>query len=172
MSETPRSGSNFLAERSEQLFYLIYQVHRRREVRIEQALKSIGLPMAVWRTLLAVQRMEPCTMNELAKYTTLERSGLTRTLDQMDDGGMVTRTTPQHDRRKVLVALTSDGRQAYERGLTAIRDWNRIALDRVAEGRVETLLEALGEVLVASMDDEALARDIISFEYKSSAEGS
>ena len=68
MSETPRSGSDFLAETPERLFYLIYQVHRRREVRIEQELKGVGLPMAVWRSLLAVQRMEPCTMNQLAKW--------------------------------------------------------------------------------------------------------
>jgi MarR family transcriptional regulator, lower aerobic nicotinate degradation pathway regulator len=171
VSEAPRSGSDFLAETPERLFYLIYQVHRRREVRIEQELKAVDLPMAVWRTLLAVQRMEPCTMNELAKYTTLERSSLTRTLDQMEDQGMVTRTTPPHDRRQVLVALTPDGRAAYERGLAAIRAWNRGALERLPAGRMEAALEVLGEVLVASMDDEALARDIIGFEYKGPADG-
>lgn len=170
MSETPRSGSDFLAETPERLFYLVYQVHRRREVRIEQELKGVGLPMGVWRTLLAVQRMEPCTMNELAKYTTLERSSLTRTLDQMEDQGMVTRSTPPHDRRQVLVALTPEGRAAYERGFAAIRDWNRAALDRLPDGRMDALLEMLGEVLVASMDDEALARDIIGFEYTGSSE--
>lgn len=171
MSEAPRSGSNFLAELPEQLFYLIYQVHRRREVRIEQELKGVGLPMSVWRTLLAVQRMEPCTMNELAKHTTLERSSLTRTLDQMEDGGMVTRRTPPHDRRQVLVALTPEGRAAYERGLAAIRDWNRAALDRLPTDRLETLLQVLGEVLIVSMDDEAFAREIITFEYPGSADG-
>ena len=165
MSEAPRSGSNFLAERPEQLFYLVYQVHRRREVQIEQALKAVGVPMAMWRTLLSVQRMEPCTMNELAKFTTLERSGLTRTLDQMEDQGMVTRTTPPHDRRQVQVALTPDGRQAYERGLNAIRDWNRTILARMPEGRLDSLVEGLGEALVALMDDEAVAREIISFNY-------
>ena len=171
MSGGPRSGSNFLADLPEQLFYLVYQVHRRREVRIEQELKQVNLPMNVWRTLLAVQRMEPCTMNELAKFTTLERSGLTRTLDQMEDRGMVTRTTPPHDRRQVLVALTPDGRAAYERGLGAIRAWNRTALDRLPTERLEALRQALGELLVASMDDEALARDIISFEYNGPSDG-
>lgn len=171
MSETPRSGSDFLAETPERLFYLIYQVHRRREMRIEQALKGVDLPMAVWRTLLAVQRMEPCTMNELAKYTTLERSTLTRTLDQMEDQGMVTRSTPPHDRRQVLVALTPDGRAAYERGFAAVRDWNRAALDRLPDGRMEALLSMLGEVLVSTMDNEALARDIIGFQYNGPVAG-
>lgn len=171
MSEAPRSGSDFLAETPERLFYLIYQVHRRREARIEQDLKGVGLPMGVWRVLLAVQRMEPCTMNELARYTTLERSNLTRTLDQMEDQALVTRTTPPHDRRQVLVALTPDGRASYERGLAAVRAWNRNALDRLPEDRVDVLIAALGEVLVATMDDEALARDIIGFEYKGSGDG-
>lgn len=171
MSEAPRSGSDFLAETPEQLFYLIYQVHRRRELRIEQELKTIGLPMSVWRVLLAVQRMEPCTMNELARYTTLERSSLTRTLDQMEDQALVTRTTPPHDRRQVLVALTPDGRASYERGLAAIRAWNRDALEQLPEGRMDTLLAALAEVLIATMDDEALARDIIGFVYNGPVAG-
>lgn len=166
-----RSGSDFLAETPERLFYLVYQVHRRREVAIEQELKTVGLPMGVWRTLLAVQRMEPCSMNELARYTTLERSSLTRSLDQMEDQGLVTRTTPPKDRRQVLVALTPAGRAEYERGYAAISAWNREALKDLPSSKVEALLEQLGELLIASTDDEALARDIISFEYTGRSDG-
>lgn len=169
MDDGARAGSNFLAAPQERLFYLIYQIHRRREVRIERALKDAGVPMSVWRALLTVQRMEPCTMNELARYTTLERSSLTRTLDQMEDDGLVTRTTPPHDRRQVLVALTSAGRAAYERGLTAVRSWNEAAAAHLPEDRLETLLEMLGQVLAGSVDDEVLARDIIGFDYNKRA---
>ncbi len=165
MDDEVRSGSNFLAAPQERLFYLIYQIHRRREVRIERALKEAGVPMSVWRALLSVQRMEPCTMNELARYTTLERSSLTRTLDQMEDDGLVTRTTPPHDRRQILVALTPAGRAAYERGLAAVRAWNGAAAARLSEDRLEALLAMLGEVLTGSVEDDVLARDIIDFEY-------
>lgn len=166
MSETGhRSGPDFLAERPEQLFYLVYQVHRRRDMAIEQMLKDVGMGMVAWRVLLAVNRMEPCTMNELARYTTIERTTLTRSLDQMVAQGLVERETPAADRRQVLVTLSEKGREEYRRGYDLISGWNRKAIAGMAAAKQQQLLDLLKELLVSSLPDAELAEDIIGFEY-------
>ena len=159
-------GSDFLAELPEQVFYLIYQVHRRRELAIEEALKVVDVPMLSWRVLLAVQRMQPCTMNALARYTTIERTGLTRVLDQLVKQGMAVRSTPPKDRRQVLVSLTDKGMETYETGYRAIIAWNRKALGGMSVERLEALLGNLGDVIRSAIPDMDLAEDIIGFNYR------
>ena len=162
----PRLSGDFLADLPEQLFYMIYQLHNRREAAVEKVLKTIDLPMSLWRALLTVQRMEPCTMNELARSTTMDRTSLTRTLDNMEDLGLITRTTPPQDRRQVLVALTEAGREAYERGYRAVTEWNRAALEGLPNDQLTALKTALDAVLMSAMDDKDLAQDIIQFDYR------
>lgn len=164
--DTAGSSGDFLADLPEQLFYMIYQVQNRREAAIEKALKAVDLSTSLWRALLTVHRMEPCTMNELARSTTMERTSLTRTLDQMEDKGLITRTTPPRDRRQVLVALTKVGREAYERGYGAVAAWNRAALGGLPTDQLTALKTALDEVLTSAMADKDLARDIIKFDYR------
>lgn len=159
-------GVDYLADLPEQLFYIIFQVHSRREAAIEKVLKAVDLSTSLWRALLTVHRMEPCTMNELARSTTMERTGLTRTLDQMEDKGLITRTTPPQDRRQVRVALTPAGHQAYERGYGAVTAWNRAALGSLPTDQLTALKTALDEVLTSAMADKDLARDIIEFDYR------
>jgi DNA-binding MarR family transcriptional regulator len=164
--DTAGSGGDFLADLPEQLFYMIYQVHNRREAAVEQVLRAVDLSTSLWRALLTVHRMEPCTMNELARGTTMERTSLTRTLDHMEDNGFVTRTTPPQDRRQVLVALTQAGREAYERGYSAVSAWNRAALADLPTDQLTALKTALDQMLTSAMADKDLARDIIKFDYR------
>ncbi|WGM40685.1 MarR family transcriptional regulator [Caulobacter sp. NIBR1757] len=164
--EARGAGHDFMADLPEQLFYMVYQVHRRREIAIEQVLKDANLTMALWRALLTVHRMEPCTMNELARWTSLERTSLTRTLDQMEDQGLITRTTPPKDRRQVVVALTPAGHEAYQRGYSAVTAWNRAALDGLPTDQLAALKTALDHILTSAMDDKTLARDIVEFDFR------
>lgn len=161
---------DFLAELPEQVVYLLYQVHRRREASIAEALEAAGLPLATWRMLLALQRMQPCTMNALARYTTIERTALTRVLDQMVKLGLALRTTPPEDRRQVLVTLTGPGLEAFEKGRRVVTQWNRKALGGMPTERLEALRETLNEFVRSMLPDEELAEDIVSFNHRPRAE--
>ena len=160
-----RSGPDFLTALPEQLFYLVYQVHRRRDQAIEALLKETGVGMMGWRVILAINRMEPCSMNELARYTTIERTTLTRSLDQLVATGLVERETPAKDRRQVLVTLTEKGRSEYSRCFELISIWNRKAVEKMPVARQEEALALLKELLIASLGDNELAEDIATFRY-------
>lgn len=166
MNAPTSGGSDYLAELPEQVIYLLYQVHRRREIAIEETLKAIGLSLPNWRVMLSIQRMQPCTMNALARYTTIDRTGLTRALDQLVKQGLVSRSTPPHDRRQVLVSLTPAGVEAYEAGYQAIAEWNKKALGGLSHDRLTTLLEGLTDVIRGVIPDRDMAEDIIGFNYR------
>lgn len=157
---------DFPAELSEQVVDLLGQVHRRREASIEEALEAGGLSLASWRILLALQRMQPCTMNALARYATMERTALTRVLDQMVKLDLARRTTPPEDRRQVLVTLTASGLEAFEKGRRIVTQWNRKALGGMPPERLETLRDTLNEFLLNMLPDQALAEDIITFNHR------
>jgi DNA-binding MarR family transcriptional regulator len=49
----------------------------------------------------------------IGKYTGMEKSSLTRMVDDLEKKGIVTRNTDPDDRRKVLVSLTEKGLEYY-----------------------------------------------------------
>jgi DNA-binding MarR family transcriptional regulator len=51
----------------------------------------------------------------LGKYTGMEKSSLTRMVDDLEKKGIVFRKTDPEDRRKVLVSLTEKGLDCYNR---------------------------------------------------------
>lgn len=167
--DDPGGDIDFLAELPEQVVYLLYQVHRRRESSLGEALETAGLPLATWRMLLSLQRMQPCTMNALARFTTVERSALTRILDQLVEQGLAMRSTPPEDRRKVLVNLTDAGMAAFEKGHHIVTSWNSKALAGVSRERLESLRENLAAVVCSMLPDQKLAEDIVTFNHRARA---
>jgi len=49
----------------------------------------------------------------IGKYTGMEKSSLTRMVDDLEKKGIVSRNTDPDDRRKVLVSLTEKGLEYY-----------------------------------------------------------
>jgi len=49
----------------------------------------------------------------IGKYTGMEKSSLTRMVDDLEKKGIVFRKTDPEDRRKVIVSLTEKGRKCY-----------------------------------------------------------
>jgi len=62
----------------------------------------------------------------IGKYTGMEKSSLTRMVDDLEKKGIVFRKTDPEDRRKVLVSLT-------EKGLNCYNDLNKITAEMADE---------------------------------------
>ena len=67
----------------EYLFYLLTQVANRRSRDFAPTLEAIGLSIPEWRALSVINRLDGCLMSELAEFTTVDRTTLTRTVDQL-----------------------------------------------------------------------------------------
>ena len=138
------------------VFHLFAVVARHREDRLEAELKSDGLNLSRHRALSVILAIEPCTMSELADYSAVDRTTLTRTVDQLVDSGLVERATPREDRRQVLLTLTDQGRRTCRRSLQAIYGVSRDLLSGLAEDDQRVVARALEAMLACLVDDPAM----------------
>ena len=131
----------------EWFFYLMFQTVRRRDQAFGVALDVLGLNLPKWRALSVISRLAGCTMNELAEFTTIDRTTLTRTADQLINAGLVSRCGLPGDRRIVRLEMTEKGEATFEEALTAMRKFNREALEGVSAADQDHLRDTLRAVL-------------------------
>src|SRR5204863_3339884 len=112
----------------EWFFYLMFQTVRRRDQAFAGALDALGLNLPKWRALSVISRLSGCTMNELAEFTTIDRTTLTRTADQLIEAGLVSRGGLPGDRRIVRLEMTEIGEGIFQTALAQMRGFNRQAL--------------------------------------------
>ena len=81
--------------------------------------RSVGLPLAWFEVLLQVASAPEgrLKMQDLAHSVLLSKSGITRLVDRMVEGGMLTRETHPTDRRVIYATATAKGRGALREAL-------------------------------------------------------
>ncbi|KEP74801.1 transcriptional regulator [Microbacterium sp. SUBG005] len=112
---------------------------------------SPGMLPATFKALSVVSRFGPLTLSALAERLGADKGFLSRSITELEELGLVTRTPDPNDRRSRLIAVTelghsrlADARAPHESRLfEAIADWS---LDDIRH--LSTLLHALavGEV--------------------------
>jgi DNA-binding MarR family transcriptional regulator len=147
----------------EYFFYLLFQAARQRDGFFAKALKPAGLNLAQWRSLAIIRRLEVCTMSSLARYSTVERTTLTRAVDQLVARGVVSRWTPDQDRRQVNLALTDLGEVTYGKAVAILKERNQWVLEDIDPQRLRDATRVLQESLRRLVDDDELALDLITF---------
>jgi DNA-binding MarR family transcriptional regulator len=135
------------------VFHLFAVVSRHREARLESELKAIGLNLSRHRALSVIHALEPCTMSELAEFSAVDRTTLTRTVDQLVDAALVERRTPREDRRQVILTLTDEGRRICRRSLRVIFNVSRELLSTIAEAEQRVAARALEAMLARLVSD-------------------
>jgi len=168
LSSTPRDNSvdpegEFPLGASEYFFYLLFQTARQRDAFFDRALKPVDLNLAQWRSLAIVRRLKVCTMSQLARYSTVERTTLTRAVDQLVGRGLVSRCTPDQDRRQVNLALTDQGEATYGTAVQILKERNQWVLQDVDPKRLRDATRVVQTALRRLIADDALALDLISF---------
>lgn len=75
--------------------------------------KKHGLTAAGWRILSIIGRFEPVFPGVVAQLSTMDPDKVTRGVDRLVEMGYVIRNTDAADRRRVILCLTSKGRNVY-----------------------------------------------------------
>ena len=124
------------------LFQLIAAITRLRDAKLDRTLKPLGLNVTRCQALTAIARREPCTMSELADLSAIDRTTLTRIVDQLVARDLAQRATRSQDRRQVLLTLTPEGRAVHRSALDAIGEVDRVALQGLPRDGLETVAQA------------------------------
>jgi DNA-binding MarR family transcriptional regulator len=152
-SSTVDPKGEFPVDLTTYVFHLFTVVARHREALLEAALKPLDLNVSRHRALTSIDRLAPCTMRELAQFIAVDRTTLTRTLDQLADAGLVERSTPREDRRQVVLTLTAAGKTACRRSLQAIYRVNRDLLEGMGEDEQRALCRGLDQLVARLAPD-------------------
>jgi MarR family transcriptional regulator, transcriptional regulator for hemolysin len=110
------------------------------------ALAAEGGSVPVWLILNSIKHGQWTTQLELARSLEIEGPTLTRHLDNLEHGGLVSRRRSATDRRAFEVELTDAGEAAYARMLGAVIAFNRRLTAGIAAAELRQLDELLGRL--------------------------
>lgn len=149
-SEPPEdSASGDLAQsaRETYLLHLLASAATYRDRELDRRFEPLGLTVEKYRAMLAIARFTDCTMTELAQFTFIDRTTLTRMIDQLVTRGWVTRGHAPRDRRHVVLGLTPEGMAVGTRAVEELTAANIRAVTGASADQVETTIETLQMVL-------------------------
>jgi len=147
----------------EYFFYLLFQAARRRDVAFDAAVEPVELTASRTRVLAIIRRVDGCTMSALAKFSAIDRTTLTREVDQLVARGLVARSVPANDRRRVNLRLTPAGEEFYETRLSNMVNFSRRSLEGVDMQELRAFARTLQTIIRNVVDDPELAEDVIAF---------
>ncbi|MFJ2608512.1 MarR family winged helix-turn-helix transcriptional regulator [Streptomyces sp. NPDC091279] len=159
LPEIPAQPSAEVGEIERALTRITYLSTRARQHERLMALAGVPLDRAAVALLRQVADSDPLRPGELANRLGVEASHVTRTVQQLQKTGYVTRVPDPDDRRAQRIQLTDAGRQAIDRvrdagarGMQlALADWRPEELRQLA-----TLFHRMvDDFLAAGIDGEA-----------------
>jgi DNA-binding MarR family transcriptional regulator len=162
-NEMPPLDGSIGEDSPEYLGYLLTQVQNRRVRAFAPYLETLGLSTAHWRALSTINRLEGCLMSELAEFTTVDRTTLTRTVDQLLSMGLVERRASAEDRRLVKVLLTDRGCEVFARALDGQVQQNSLILAGLSATEQRRMRALLQRLLRNILQDDALLPAIVRF---------
>ena len=128
------------------LFYWIGQIDNLYKRAILDALRPLRINLAWWRTLAVLTERGPQTVSDLARITVIERTALTRVIDQMVKRGFVQRRIRSGDRRVVEIHLAVEGRALHRRILPESRAVYHRAVSGLLPAEVASLIGELKKI--------------------------
>ncbi|WP_106477192.1 MarR family winged helix-turn-helix transcriptional regulator [Phytohalomonas tamaricis] len=87
-------------------------LHRRWRAVVDASMHPLGLTQSRWAVLVHLDRLgEGATQSALAQDLGIELPSLMRTLENLEDAGLVVRQRCEHDRRARSIGFTPQGRE-------------------------------------------------------------
>lgn len=100
-----------------QLCFPLYAAAKEVVRRYRPLLDPLGLTYTQYITMMILWEHNSTTVSKLGDMLYLDSGTLTPMLKKMEQSGWITRTRSKEDERKVVVAITSEGKALYNRAL-------------------------------------------------------
>jgi len=139
------------------LYYWLTEIIGRRNRLLAPALKPFGLRVPEWRVLASLKSRHKASFKELAELASFDQTTLSRTIDRMVAGGLVTRLSDVDDMRITRLALTAKGEKLFHDLWPTVSELNTASCARLPEGGAAMLCWMLGQMRL-SLDEMIEAR--------------
>lgn len=102
-----------------------------------------GITDAQCFALVEIGRRGGISVKELAERVNLDKSGISRTVEELVQKKLVERKTSEQDRRYVELTLTDKGRERFQMIETGMNRKYQCILEQIPETRRAAVIEAL-----------------------------
>lgn len=149
----PEPAAADIALRERYLIHLLAVFDAVRTSKLEKGLKGVGLSVPKDRALGWLTAAPGSSMTALARGTYIDRTTLTRAVDQLEADGHVRREPSVDDRRKVLLWLTPSGQEQVRLGAAVTDTVNKTVAGALDAATIEMMSVGLLHLLRASITD-------------------
>ena len=148
-----KEGSKPKRVRESSFGWLVNALARRADARMREELAELGLDLSSFATLMTLFEREGIAQAELSAAVGVQSYATTRTLDKMEQEGLVERRANPKSRRAHQVFLTKKGRACRGSLIAIIARVNEEALQPLSAPSRTQLVKLLQEIELASRDD-------------------
>lgn len=127
--------------------YLMNRIMGRYNATLRDELREHGLTTPQMRILAILAVMDGLTINEVAVYSVIEQSTLSRTLDAMETQGLLRRETQSSDNRIRRIYLSDKGRALFDDVWPVMRSAFDTMFAGVGDGEYAAFVGVLQQVL-------------------------
>lgn len=104
------------------------------------------ITIAIGHFLLNVDSQQGAFAADIAPHLGTEDTSLSRLIASLEQTGLIERTADKTDKRRIKILLTEKGKQKKEVSKTVVRNFNRLAKERIGKEKIETFLATLDEI--------------------------
>jgi DNA-binding MarR family transcriptional regulator len=112
-----------------------------------------GVTLSQCHTMVEIARADNISVNELANILGLDKSTMSRMINNLVELGLVTRETDPHNRRYLNIGLTAKGKVLFSEIESGMEQYYSYVYDSLPESKREQILEGL-EILVEILPNE------------------
>ena len=156
------------AGREPMLLYLVKQVELAVRSRLDDIFRPVGLTALQYSALTVLERHDDMSAAQLARHSFVTAQSMGDMIAALQSRGLIERHRDRADRRRLVVALTADGRALLDRYRDTVAALEASMLDGLSESAVASLRHSLhtchanlaGQARLADEDPLPLNRDV------------
>lgn len=104
------------------------------------------ITIAIGHFLLNVDSQHGAFASDIAPRLGTEDTSLSRLIASLEQTGLIERLGDKTDKRRMRILLTEKGKQKKEVSKNVVRNFNRLARERIGKDRIDTFLTTLDEI--------------------------
>jgi len=118
---------------------------------IREMLNDIGLTEQKWRILRTLEESGKLEQTAIAERACLLLPSVTRITRSMENQGLLIRISDRHDKRKMMVEITEQGRQIIRDNIQFSNDIYRQLETQLGKQKLDQLLDLLEELKASKL---------------------
>ena len=127
--------------------YLMNRIMGRYNATLREEFRRQHRTIPQVRALAVLSVLDDITVSDLSVYTVIEQSTLSRTLDALEEHGLVRRETGENDSRERRVHLTEHGRAEFARAWPAMHEAFAAMFEGIEDAEYSALVMTLQKML-------------------------